>query len=643
MQPSTQPVCDRVLDDPCLSKQLIAYIGNKRRLLPLIKRALMLCAEPDMAAPGAAPRNEADAPPVFVDFFAGSGAVARLAKLLGYHVVANDWEEYAWVLNEAFVVTQQRDLETLFADKGGIARVLAELNALDTGREGVISRYYAPKATEGADPDRERLFYTSENARRIDAIRAWIEREYPGEILDERRSREKHLLVGLLLYEAATHANTSGVFKGFHRGFGGRAGDALDRILKPVELEFPALCDGSAEAYREDAEALAGRLARRSARTGQEIRVAYLDPPYNQHQYGSNYHILNTIARYDTPQISERPRTGKRGKEDKSGIRRDWVKTRSPFCKKAAAGIAFERLTQKIRARHILVSYSTEGTIPFEEMAAILGRCGRLEVALAEYTRYRGGKQALTTTNTNVEFVLIAHTALPNTEEDTRLVLRAIHTARLAVYLKRAVSPARLIARDYHLAPSACLDEGLEWGKELSFGLSIRLSVKNFKHIESCAICKEGKALALEDMGAPEFDAALKEIAELSAITREEELEVTLCRARYLLEKGNLHSLGGPLVEIPLLLRKFNESRDYPASLARLEQALSFAADIAGEMSRRAYPPALAKKYSAFVRGLGFLVRRKASVLPKKNDPELMELCARLDARSNRLAIAHRT
>jgi adenine-specific DNA methylase len=584
----------------------------------------------------------------FVDFFAGSGAVSRLAKLLGYYVVANDWEEYAWILNEAFVVTNKKDLESLFSDKGGIARVLAALNALDGG-EGFISRYYAPRTTEDADPERERMFYTSENARRIDAIRAWIEHEYPGEILDERRTLEKRLLLGLLLYEAATHANTSGVFKGYHCGFGGRGGDALARILKPVEMEYPALCDGSAEAWQEDAE----RLARRFADAGREIDIAYLDPPYNQHQYGSNYHLLNTIARGDEPPVHERPLGEGTSGRDKAGIRRDWVKTKSDFCSKARAAAAFERLTKTIRARHILVSYSTEGMIPLDEMAAILGDRGRLDLALMEYTRYRGGKQALTTNNANIEFVLIAHTAEENTEENTKRVLRALHTARLEVFLKRAVSPAVLIEGGYRVHAAECLDDGLEFEKALEDSLSMRLYIKKFKTIESCVFRKNNEPVELEGLTPPEFDAVLKEIARLTAITREEELGVTLSRVRYLLEKGALQELGEPLREIPLLLKKFNESRDYAASLQRLDETLSVAAEIAAEIDPaggghfaaqgpRVCHPGLIKKYTRFVRRLDSLVCRKMSVLPRKierkNDPALRTFCARLAARSNRLA-----
>ena len=135
-----------ILEHPSLSHQLIAYIGNKRRLLPLIARALRACESRLQSQDGTA----TPAKPVFVDFFAGSGAVSRLAKLLGYHVIANDWEEYSWILNEAFLTIGEEDLGGLFTKYGGIDTLLSLLNSLETPapEDCLISRWYAPASTE---------------------------------------------------------------------------------------------------------------------------------------------------------------------------------------------------------------------------------------------------------------------------------------------------------------------------------------------------------------------------------------------------------------------------------------------------------------------------------------------------------------
>jgi len=215
---------------PYLQDQLIAYIGNKRSLQPFLAGVFSR-----LARPGA----------VFLDPFAGSGAVARLARYLGYRVQANDWEPYAYVLNYAYLCVGKGEVEGLFRALGGLQGLLAELNTLpDPPPEGqYITRHYAPRNTEQADYHTERLFYTRENALRIDALRNRLEELYPGFEPEGRGRKEKYLLLASLLYGAATHVNTSGVFKACHKGFGGHGRDALGRILAPIRLQAPELLD----------------------------------------------------------------------------------------------------------------------------------------------------------------------------------------------------------------------------------------------------------------------------------------------------------------------------------------------------------------------------------------------------------------
>jgi adenine-specific DNA-methyltransferase len=104
----------------------------------------------------------------------------------------------------------------------------------------------------------------------------------------------KDLLLGPLLSEASVHANTAGVFKGFYKNrhtgvgqFGGSGSDALTRILGRIVLEVPVLSlfECEYEVFQEDANALVHKL--------RGLDLAYIDPPYNQHPYGSNYFMLN--------------------------------------------------------------------------------------------------------------------------------------------------------------------------------------------------------------------------------------------------------------------------------------------------------------------------------------------------------------
>lgn len=377
---------------PYLTQQIIAYIGNKRRLLPLIYRAIQ--------------RIYGDTLPpslIFADPFAGSGVVSRLAKLLGFQVVSNDWEPYATTIGRAYLETNASDIEELFGSFGQFEQILLHLNTLPDPplEEQYIARYYAPSTDdiEKADYRKERLFYTRQNALRIDRIRNEIDRLYPPASRD-RLSRCRDLLIALLLYEAATHTNTSGVFKAYHRGFGGHGKDALGRILRPIRLEPPPLIDSPAPCrmYGEDATSLIRSL-------GFSFDLVYLDPPYNQHQYGSNYHLLNTIVLWDKAPVPLE--LGSDGRlKNKAGIRKDWKRTKSPYCYRETAIEAFSELLSALDAEHILISYSTDGIIPFEALRELCTEGGEVSILTNEYITYRGGKQSNHRRDRNVEFIL---------------------------------------------------------------------------------------------------------------------------------------------------------------------------------------------------------------------------------------------
>ena len=435
------------LDHPYLTKQLIAYIGNKRALQPLLYRVFSRLVDGrSEGLPGSI------SAPVFLDPFAGSGSVARLARYLGYRVLANDWEYYAYLLNYAHLGISSTEARGLFPTHDGPEGILAELNTLGDPAEGdrYISRYYAPASTETADYRKERLFYTRENALIIDAVRSRIEALYPGsggeKSASTRSTKEKTLLLAALLYPCATHTNTSGVFKACHKGFGGHGGDALGRILKPIRLQMPVLIDSRvpSEVGCEDAlEFVRSRPA----------DICYLDPPYNQHQYGSNYHLLNTIALWDRPQVDNELRSDGRLKH-KAGIRRDWIRTRSDFCYRRSAPEAFRRLLEAIDARHVVLSYNTEGIIPFDELVGLMSAQGRVELHGNEYVKYRGGKQSLSRQVHNLEFVLVLDRSRRTSNADRGRLERAVAANRLVVMMKRSFCPDK-VRRLFSLDPDS--------------------------------------------------------------------------------------------------------------------------------------------------------------------------------------------
>jgi adenine-specific DNA-methyltransferase len=364
-----------------LFSQLIPYIGNKRKLLRLIHRAVQQTA----ARPG----------DWFVDFFAGSGVVSRWAKLLGYRVIANDWEPYAQAINRCHVAC---NAPPAMSELGGYERAIEHLNSLPP-RVGWVTEHLCPRDDVHFDIERDRMFFMRKNGMKIDAVRQQIaDWKGAGRITD----LDEACLLAPLLYQACYTSNTSGVFKGFHNGWGGQTGTALYRIAGDLRLAMPVFWDNGLEnlVFREDAEVLARRLA------SQKIDIAYLDPPYNQHPYGSNYHVLNSVALWDKPSLSKHITRG-----TKAAIRTDWrTERRSAYNYKDEASRAYDRLLGAVRARYVLTSYSTDGMIPLESLLqSNVGR-GHVSLVMQGYKRYRVSSQRFSIKPMNVEFVLVLDT-----------------------------------------------------------------------------------------------------------------------------------------------------------------------------------------------------------------------------------------
>jgi adenine-specific DNA-methyltransferase len=346
--------------------QLIPYIGNKRKLLDLIGQAVASTRH----RPGDS----------LLDLFAGSGVVSRFAKRLGMRVIACN-------------------RPPAFTRLGGYERAIATLNALPP-RVDWVTRHLCPRDDEDYDVTTERMFYMRKNGMRIDAIRHRIAEWRAASVMDDR---EEACLLAPLLYQACYRSNTSGVFKGFHRGWGGRTRTALYRIATDLELAPAVFHDNglSNEVHCEDAIDIA------RAMRGRDVLIAYIDPPYNQHPYASNYHVLTSMTLWDKPELDRHI-----GRGSKSAIRTDWRTTRrSAYNHRDRALDAYRELLATIDARFILTSYSTDGTIPLDDLLAANAERGRVAVFARRYKRYRVSSQRYSHRPTTVEFVLAIDTA----------------------------------------------------------------------------------------------------------------------------------------------------------------------------------------------------------------------------------------
>jgi adenine-specific DNA-methyltransferase len=340
-----------------LTRQLITYIGNKRALLHFIGRGIQKVQS----------RLNKEKLAIF-DVFSGSGITARYFKQFSGFLAVNDLEKYSTVINQCYLSNENElDIPSL---KNTYNNMISQLSD-DKLEPGLIAGLYAPKDDTNIQPG-ERVFYTQRNAMYIDTAR---------KLIGKLPENEQKFFLAPLLSEASIHANTSGVFKGFYKNketgigqFGGKKQDALFRITGNIYLPFPIfsnfntrvmICNGDSNQIIE---------------TVPEVDIAYLDPPYNQHPYGSNYFMLNLILDNKAPEQISRI----------SGIPPGW--NRSAYNKGRLAYTALKDLVNGIKAKYVLISFNSEGFIKTGEMKDMLEKTGKLEILETQYNTFRGGR-----------------------------------------------------------------------------------------------------------------------------------------------------------------------------------------------------------------------------------------------------------
>ncbi len=318
---------------------MIKYLGSKRRLLPLIEATI-----DDIAATSTV-RS-------VLDLFSGTARVGQALKRSGRRVIANDHTAYAATLARCYV---QADAEDVADDA---ARVIAELNALPAlpalpGRAGWFTATYSEQSR----------FFQPQNAARIEAMRDRLAELALPPLL--------HAVVLTSLMEAADRVDsTVGVQMAYLKQWSKRS-------FNPLELRLPALTNKTTHE-----PSVATQLDAADAAGAFDVDVAYLDPPYNRHSYLSNYHIWETLTVWDQPEVY--------GVAQK---RIDCRTRKSAFNTPRSFSAAFANVVDRLRCRHIVVSFSNEGSISEDDIVAVLQRRGPVRlVAEQGYQRYVGAR-----------------------------------------------------------------------------------------------------------------------------------------------------------------------------------------------------------------------------------------------------------
>jgi adenine-specific DNA-methyltransferase len=281
---------------------------------------------------------------------------------------SNDLEDYATSISKCYLTNKDE------YDHLELMRLISEANNLaDTSpeRDGFISELYSPKDDLNIQPG-ERVFYTASNAQRLDTYAKFIQFQSP---------KYRDLLLGPLLSAASVNANTGGVFKGFYKDsqtgigkYGGSGQDALKRILAPIKLTAPVLSrfDCISNVVQGDAANLHELTS--------ELDLAYLDPPYNQHPYGSNYFMLNLLVNYQRPTDLS----------SVSGIPADW--NRSDYNVRQKSFSALTELVQNLKSKYIVISFSDDGFLEPAKLIEFLENLGEVNVVDIDYNTFRGSR-----------------------------------------------------------------------------------------------------------------------------------------------------------------------------------------------------------------------------------------------------------
>jgi adenine-specific DNA-methyltransferase len=319
-----------------------------------------------------------------VDGFAGSSVVSRELSYFADNLYTNDLELYSYMMAYSCLVKPTLEQTTK------IKNHINQMNQIAINGpyiEGIISRLYAPQNTNDIQPG-ERCFYTRENALIIDTLRHYIDNNVEQELM--------HYCLVPLLNKASIHTNTSGVFKGFHKNggigcFGGKKNTDVSRITKQIEVYMPIWNNESYTPHisQQDINLLIEELPN-------NIDIVYLDPPYNQHPYGSNYFMLNVIATNKEPaQIS-----------NVSGIPVDWNKSNYNYRQKAIKSMEHLLATALHKSKYVLLSYNNEGIILTEDWDRILHHYNVKKHEI-QYDAYRGSRNLKSRNNKVVEIMYL--------------------------------------------------------------------------------------------------------------------------------------------------------------------------------------------------------------------------------------------
>ena len=283
----------------------------------------------------------------FFDAFCGTGAVSDFLKDT-FNIISNDMLTWSVIYTRGRVNGNSCDFKRLGFNP------IDFFNSTNIKVEGFFFQNYSPGKSE-------RMYFSSENAGRIDYFRTTINEWNKLNLLSEN---EYAFLLASLIESISFVANIAGVYGAFLKHWDSRA-------LKPIifrRIEFKKEQKYNSQMMNDKLENIIADV---------ECDVLYLDPPYTQNQYGTQYHLLETLVLYDNPTISRIT-----GSRSTAPMRSDWSKEYKTH-------ILFDEIISKTKAKYILLSYSQDGLMSKSFIEASLKRYGKKETYVCKKISYK--------------------------------------------------------------------------------------------------------------------------------------------------------------------------------------------------------------------------------------------------------------
>ena len=300
---------------------------------------------------------------VFCDIFAGTGTVGSYFKSK-YEIISNDLLYFSYVLQKGLIeLNYEPDFEKLIehkkkSNKEAITNVYDYLNNLDPNNyngEKCIAERYSPIC--------DRMYLTEHNALKIDYMRTTIESWYKENLITQN---EYYYLFACIIQEVPSVSNISGTYGAYLKTWDNRA--FKDFKIYPLKININKYNN---KAYNQDGIELLKNISG---------DILYIDPPYNNRQYLPNYHLLETVARYDYPEVS-----------GITGVRK-YTNEKSNWCLKTKVYEEFEKLLKNAKFKHIILSYNSEGLMDksrIEEIMKKYGKASTFKLVEIPYRRFR--------------------------------------------------------------------------------------------------------------------------------------------------------------------------------------------------------------------------------------------------------------